>query len=141
MAYLFSTVFLRNLRELTLSKVVSGRRDVLSFTVLKYPAGVRRQALTPFTFSDGLHVSPGDWVCVPHRSMMRDSRYFDRPLDFDGSRFFKEASPGLTTGAQQSKLTDVTDKWLVWGAGRISWCVYRLLGDSIRDANRFNPIV
>jgi hypothetical protein len=85
--------------------------------------GVRRQALTPFTFSDGLQIPIGDWMCVPHRSMTRDDRYFQDPLDFDGLHFIKSCKP--------SKLTDASEEWLVWGSGRILWYVLkvRLNGD------------
>ena len=51
-----------------------------------FVAGVHRQASRPFAFSDGLRISKGDWVCVPHRSMMRDDRYFDNALEFDAFR-------------------------------------------------------
>ncbi|MCJ1394808.1 hypothetical protein MMC18_007688 [Xylographa bjoerkii] len=78
--------------------------------------GVRRQALSPFTFSDGLHIPKGDWVCVPHRSMMRDSQNFENPLEFDAFRALGSQAPGATKTA---KLTEASDRWLVWGAGRI----------------------
>lgn len=88
-----------------------------------YIAGVRRQALTPFTFSDGLRISMGDWVCVPHRSMMRDSQYFQDPMDFDGFRFIKSCPGGRQNSLKPSKLTDASEEWLVWGSGRILWYV------------------
>ena len=80
-------------------------------------AGVRRQALTPFAFSDGLTVAAGDWVCVPHRSMMRDSQYFENPLEFNGFRFIGNVSKSM----KPARLTDASESWLVWGSGRILW--------------------
>lgn len=85
------------------------------------PAGVRRQALVPFAFSDGLTISKGDWVCVPHRSMMRDSAYFEDPLQFDAFRFAKGLRAESQTPGQSPKLVDASDTWLVWGSGKILW--------------------
>lgn len=90
-----------------------------------YLAGVRRQALIPFTFSDGLQISIGDWVCVPHRSMMRDSRSFQNPLDFDGFHFLKSCPGRPENALKPSKLTDASEEWLVLGAGRILWYVLK----------------
>lgn len=81
--------------------------------------GVRREALTPFTFSDGLKVSTGDWICVPHRSMMRDSRFFSAPLEFNAFRFFSNTVVGGASPCKPSRLVDASDQWLVWGSGRI----------------------
>ena len=80
-------------------------------------AGVRRQALRRFTFRDGLCISRGDWVCVPHRSMMRDDANFVDALTFDGPRFLKDSG----RSARDTYMTDASDKWLIWGIGRILW--------------------
>ncbi|KAM5431530.1 hypothetical protein McanCB21832_005529 [Microsporum canis] len=74
--------------------------------------GIRRQALQPFTFSDGLHIRKGEWVCVPHRSMMRDEKYFTNAMQFDRLRFLNE-------GRHRHGLTAASRDWLVWGLGRI----------------------
>ena len=101
---------------------------------LKYPntlpAGVRRQALTPFSFSDGFRVSVGDWICVPHRPMMRDSQYYENPLEFNAFRFINNTSTSSTDAVKPSKLTDASEDWLVWGAGRILWYVLHLIPPS-----------
>ncbi|KAI4087316.1 MAG: hypothetical protein L6R37_008332 [Teloschistes peruensis] len=70
----------------------------------------RRKALAPFTFSDGLHVPTGAWVCVPTRSINRDAKIYRDPLMFDGFRFARE---------NPSRFTDVTGNWLVWGSGNV----------------------
>lgn len=109
-------------------------------------AGVRRETLQDFTFSDGLHVSKGDWICIPHRSMMRDSSNFPSALEFNAFRFLPGAEvnsstnsnlnnhdtedspastlnkPSLPQNTKQNRsanLTASSDTWLVWGAGRI----------------------
>ncbi|KAF2475217.1 cytochrome P450 [Lindgomyces ingoldianus] len=80
--------------------------------------GVRRQALEDFRFSDGLLVPKGSWVCVPHRAMMRDDRHFPEADRFDGRRFL----PRLPTpeALEASRLSQRSNEWLVWGAGRIT---------------------
>jgi cytochrome P450 len=80
-------------------------------------AAVRRQALQAFTFHDGLRINAGDWVCVPHRSMMRDNDHFADALTFDGRRFLEKTG----SSARTTYMTDCSPKWLVWGIGRILW--------------------
>ena len=81
--------------------------------------GVRRQALEDFSFSDGLRVPKGSWVCVPHRAMMRDEQYFPQAEHFDGRRFLK--SFASKEEEEAARLSTRTDSWMVWGAGRITW--------------------
>ncbi|KAF2795495.1 cytochrome P450, partial [Melanomma pulvis-pyrius CBS 109.77] len=78
-------------------------------------AGVRRQALRPVTFWDSLRINCREWVCIPHRSMMRDESNFIDVLLFQGYRFFKSS----VRSARDSYMTDTSDKWLIWGVGRI----------------------
>ncbi|KAI4252474.1 MAG: hypothetical protein L6R42_007948 [Xanthoria sp. 1 TBL-2021] len=48
---------------------------------------MRRKALIPYTFQDGLHIPEGSWVCVASRAMMLDPKYYQDPMSFDGYRF------------------------------------------------------
>ncbi|KAF7876405.1 hypothetical protein EAF04_001497 [Stromatinia cepivora] len=82
----------------------------------------RRCALKDFTFFDGTHVKKGDWVCVPVGAMLGDAENYPQPDVFHGFRF---ADPKIF-GKQQSiqpegpsKFTDISDKWQVWGTGKI----------------------
>ncbi|RLM01932.1 hypothetical protein CFD26_108363 [Aspergillus turcosus] len=85
---------------------------------------VRRKALTPFAFSDGLEVAEGDWVCIPQRAMMRDRIRYRNPQEFDGFRFAR-ANKQLRAGdvsrevPERSPLTmtDVSVDWPIWGLG------------------------
>ncbi|KAL4786385.1 cytochrome P450 [Aspergillus varians] len=85
---------------------------------------VRRKAITPFVFSDGLRVEQGDWVCVPQRAMMHDARRYENPDRFDGFRFVR-ANKQLVTGDHSVRvpepsplgLTDVSIDWPIWGLG------------------------
>ncbi|KAI9707821.1 MAG: hypothetical protein M1820_004426 [Bogoriella megaspora] len=82
--------------------------------------GIRRQALQQFTFSDGLKVHKGDWVCVPHRSMMRDDAYFSNALHFNGFRFVQrsEQKENFSANASDGRSQLVGAEY-VWGYGRI----------------------
>lgn len=94
-------------------------------------AGVRRQALKQFTFSDGLQIRQGEWVCVPHRSLMRDENIVPDALCFNGFRYVGTAQRSNENSdendqrsaqipARGSFLTDSSDS-LIWGLGRIVW--------------------
>ncbi|KAH7132577.1 cytochrome P450 [Dendryphion nanum] len=79
---------------------------------------IRRQALEDYTFFDGIKVPKGSWICVPHRAMMRDERHFPNATQFDGLRFYR---PNASKSEQDAaRLSNRTEKWMVWGAGRIT---------------------
>ncbi|KAF2274907.1 cytochrome P450 [Westerdykella ornata] len=76
---------------------------------------IRRKALESYTFSDGFpSVSKGGIVCVSAYDLMHNLNYYPRPDDFDGSRFVPKATE------QQSKFTEVSDKFPVWGYGSLA---------------------
>lgn len=92
------------------------------------PVSTRRQALQPFTLSNGSKIETGEWVCTPARAMMRDPANYGSPLEFHGFRFlhpeqlkklgcevFKIPEP-----RKPSQLTEVAD-WQIWGTGRMAW--------------------
>ena len=82
---------------------------------------VQRQALTSFEFSDGLYVPRGDWVCVPIGAMMADSQNYDTPTKFDPFRSLRNGEERAKPSRSSERLVDSSDKWLIWGAGRIQW--------------------
>ncbi|KAA8566350.1 hypothetical protein EYC84_008933 [Monilinia fructicola] len=82
--------------------------------------GIRRHALEEFKFSDGLRIPKGTEVSVPYRTMMRDDEYFYNALTFDGRRFLKNVTGPESVEKDSSMLSEPSDSWLVWGAGRIS---------------------
>ena len=84
---------------------------------------MRRKALSPFTFKDGLHIPAGTWVCAPSRAMMRDPAYYNDPAEFDGFRFIDKTSmekPSVPI-ASISRYTDTEPKFLFWSHGRRAW--------------------
>ncbi|KAI9845652.1 MAG: hypothetical protein M1837_004626 [Sclerophora amabilis] len=82
----------------------------------------RRKALAPFTFSQGPSVPTGDWACLPQQAIWRDPQYFPNPQQFDPSRFARNTTEtgdgGNGESPTTSKLTDVSETWLLWGYGR-----------------------
>ena len=82
---------------------------------------VRRKTLQDFTFSDGLFVQKGRWICVPTRALMRDPARYEDPNEFQPFRFYK---PKQSDGSSsQEYLAELSEKWVGWGLGRIAWCV------------------
>ncbi|KAI9643141.1 hypothetical protein NHQ30_008876 [Ciborinia camelliae] len=78
----------------------------------------RRKALSPFTFSDGLQVLVGDWVCIPQRAMGFDSGNYKCPETFDGFRF---ANDELEKSSASNQFTETSPSWLMWGLGKTAW--------------------
>lgn len=81
-------------------------------------------ALKLFVFSDGTRLETGDWACIPLRAMLHDSQLYPEPMEFHGFRFAEQERPGGFLFSQpegSSKLTDVSNKWHVWGTGKMTW--------------------
>lgn len=89
----------------------------------------RRAALIPFSLSDGTKVRPGDWVCAPMQAMMYDPELYPDPDTFHAFRFVDPKK--LPQNAQrqpvqpegESKFTDPSYKWGMWGNFRTAWYV------------------
>ncbi|GKZ27792.1 hypothetical protein AbraIFM66951_006752 [Aspergillus brasiliensis] len=92
-----------------------------------------RKALTPFTFSDGLRVDRGDWVCIPQRATMLDPPRYRHIQQFDRFRFVR-ANKSLAMGdgsvdvpeLAALPLTDVHVNWPIWALGITAWWVLPL---------------
>lgn len=86
---------------------------------------MRRKALSPFTFQDGMHIPAGSWVCAPSRAVMLDPNYYSNPEQFDGYRFLDRTVPQETPRniAVSSRYTDTGPKFLFWGHGKRAWYV------------------
>ncbi|EHK96392.1 putative Ent-kaurene oxidase [Glarea lozoyensis 74030] len=88
----------------------------------------RRQAIAPFTFSDGTHLAVGDWAVTPLRAMLHDDAHFPEANQFNGFRHVQPAVLEKLTGSnfgsleaqEPSLLTDVNKHWHVWGTGRMA---------------------
>ncbi|KAE8350518.1 cytochrome P450 [Aspergillus coremiiformis] len=98
---------------------------------------VRRKALTPFVFRDGLQVDRDDWVCIPQRGMMYDPSRYSDPAGFDGFRFARANKilregyvPVEVPDRVPSILTDVSADWPIWGLGNTA-CPGRFYASTI----------
>ncbi|KAF3071576.1 Cytochrome P450 monooxygenase paxP [Trichoderma lentiforme] len=87
----------------------------------------RRKALIPYTFQDGSSLNKGDWACIPQRAMMQDSTRYRDPQTFDGFRFahynarHQQHKQSIDIpGQKESKFTDATLDWPIWGLGNAS---------------------
>lgn len=86
---------------------------------------MRRKALAPYTFQDGVHIPAGSWVCAPSRAVMLDPNYYSNPEEFDGYRFLDRSVPQEPPRdvVISSRFTDTGPKYLFWGHGRRAWYV------------------
>lgn len=80
----------------------------------------RRKALQPFSFSNGLMVPAGEWVCTAARGMVRAETYCSNPEEFHGFRF---AEPGILESDEYSPKPGFTNTadWQIWVTGRCAW--------------------
>ena len=80
--------------------------------------GVPRKVLSPFTFSDGVHVPSGNWVCVPQQALMQDPANYPDPMTFDGFRF-ANGKDGNTTS--ESRFSHPSWRFPFWGSVKQAW--------------------
>lgn len=78
---------------------------------------IRRKALEPYTFQSGAPSVPkGGTACVSAYDLMHDTQHYPSPDSFQGARFVPK-----TKAAPQSKFTEISDKFPVWGYGSLAW--------------------
>lgn len=85
---------------------------------------VRRKVLSPFVFSDGTTIFPGDVACVPSQAMMRDEDFYQDSTTFSPWRFMEDIRKGDSgvNGSQSvNRFTDTDFTYPFWGLGRHSW--------------------
>ncbi|KAL9134458.1 MAG: hypothetical protein Q9175_004360, partial [Cornicularia normoerica] len=75
--------------------------------------GVPRKVLSPFTFSDGVHVPSGNWVCVPQQALMQDPAIYPDPMIFDGFRFANGKDGNATS---DSRFSHPSWRFPFWGS-------------------------
>ena len=84
------------------------------------PVILVRQALRPFTFSNGITVSAGTDVACPLSAVHTDGEIYPNPDEFDGFRFarLREGEDGMAN-KHQAGTTSTTH--LSFGHGRHAW--------------------
>ena len=87
--------------------------------LISLTVAIRRKALKPFAFSNGgPQIEPGTIACVSSFNLMHDEISYPNADHFDGLRF---VSPKNDTSMRGTKLTDVSEKFPVWGYGSLAW--------------------
>ncbi|PQE19390.1 cytochrome P450 protein [Rutstroemia sp. NJR-2017a BBW] len=80
---------------------------------------IHRKVMQPFTFSTGTHVPVGKIICVPQEALMRDPKYYENPLTFDGFRFV--VPEDRESDEPQLKYTDIAAGFPFWGTPNKAW--------------------
>jgi hypothetical protein len=85
---------------------------------------MRRLALRPFTFSNGVTVPAGTLVSVPASATHTDEEIYPNPDEFDGFRFAKlrESEGDKMTSRYQAVST--SSEHLTYGLGRHTWYAF-----------------
>ena len=101
-----------------------------------------RVAMKDFTFSDGVRIPAGTFVCVPLYATHYDDQTYAESSKFDPNRFAADApEAGATALAEkdgehrQQQMVTPTPQYLSWGLGRHSWYVF--LGQAVPWLNIF----
>jgi ent-kaurene oxidase len=64
---------------------------------------MKRLFRVPYTFSNGLHVSAGTYVCLPVYAIENDASIIPNPTEFDGRRHYRLATSAATNANRVSK--------------------------------------
>lgn len=77
--------------------------------------GMKRLFKQPYTFSDGLHIPKGTYVCLPTFEIENDPEYTSHPETFDGLRSYKRRQQIRTS---DGKLRANTEEHQFYSTGR-----------------------
>ncbi|KAL9077853.1 MAG: hypothetical protein Q9157_003230 [Trypethelium eluteriae] len=80
--------------------------------------GMPRKVLSPFTFSNGTHVPPDNWIVVPQKAQMTDSANYDDAETFHGFRFASQGSEGTRS---ESRFSHPSWQFPFWGSVKQAW--------------------
>ena len=80
-----------------------------------------RQALRPFTFSNGVTVPAGTLVAIPACAAHTDEESYPNPDEFDGFRFAKLRESEWDTVTSRYRAVSTSSEYLAFGLGRHTW--------------------
>ncbi len=84
--------------------------------------GLKRLALRPFTFSNGVTVPAGTLLALPVHSVHMDDEIYPNAQNFDGFRFSKlREGEGDDVMAAGHQLVTTSAELLGFGLGRHAW--------------------
>jgi hypothetical protein len=93
---------------------------LLSWVLTVLIGSADRKVLSPFTFSDGTYVPPGNYIKIAERALMLDSKNYNDPMTFDGFRFVTITEDGKSS---QSRFTQPSSTFPFWGSVGCTWYV------------------
>jgi cytochrome P450 len=82
---------------------------------------MRRLALRPFTFSNGVTVPAGTLIAVSTNATHRDERIYSNPNEFDGFRFARLRGSKDDTETSRYQTVSTSSENLSFGLGRHTW--------------------
>jgi len=86
--------------------------------------GLKRLALRPFTFSNGVTIPAGTLLGLPLHSVHTDEDIYSNAHEFDGFRFFKlREKEGDDVLAARHQFVTTSPELLGFGLGRHAWWV------------------
>ena len=84
----------------------------------RFPAGLSRLALRPFTFSNGVTVPAGTVIGAPVGAIHMNGEIYPNPEEFDGFRFAELRKHDGASGLQS---TSTSAEYLTFGYGAHAW--------------------
>ena len=86
-----------------------------------FPVGPSRKARKDVTLSDGVFIPKGTTVSFPAHSIEHDEQNYENPHVFKPFRFVDLQDKSDDPSKYQ--LTSVSNDFLVFGMGKVAWCV------------------
>ena len=87
---------------------------------------MRRLALRPFTFSNGVTVPAGTALSIPTNATHGDERTYSNPDEFDGFRFANLRDRKGDRATSRYQMASASSENLVFGVGRHTWQAFLL---------------
>jgi cytochrome P450 len=88
----------------------------------RFKVGLKRLALRPFTFSNGVTVPAGTLLALPLHSVHTDEKIYPNAHEFDGFRFLRlREKEGDDVLAARHQLVTTSPELLGFGLGRHAW--------------------
>jgi cytochrome P450 len=83
-----------------------------------YLVGSKRKVMKPFTFADGLSLSPGEILVAPQGAIHMDEDIYPSPHQFDGFRFSRMREESETA---KHYTVNTSTEFLTFGHGKHAW--------------------
>ena len=108
------------------------RNSQIDVDISRRSVSTVRVALKDFTFSTGVRIPAGTFICVPLYATHHAEGKYPDPFTFDPNRFISSPKGHGTASAAEKdggprprQLVTTSADYLAWGLGRHAWCVRR----------------